>query len=92
MTTHSSWCLAMTQDTLWGLVDRNPTLVLLTGDIQVIFQGGDALFMGGMLSLDLGNHFLVVEQLWLLLIDVSLANVLYLILCKSTTDYNRIEL
>ncbi|KAJ9083549.1 hypothetical protein DSO57_1033686 [Entomophthora muscae] len=39
-----------------------------------------------------------VEQLGLLLvssklqIDVSLANVLYLILCKSTADYNRIEL
>ncbi|KAJ9070754.1 hypothetical protein DSO57_1004346 [Entomophthora muscae] len=39
-----------------------------------------------------------VEQLVLLLvcsklqIDVSLANVLYLSLCKSTTDYNRIEL
>ncbi|KAJ9061448.1 hypothetical protein DSO57_1020661 [Entomophthora muscae] len=33
-----------------------------------------------------------VEQLVLLLIDVSLANVLYLILCKSTTDYNRIQL
>ncbi|KAJ9075116.1 hypothetical protein DSO57_1039276 [Entomophthora muscae] len=28
MTTPSSWSLAMTQDTLWGLVDRNPTLLL----------------------------------------------------------------
>ncbi|KAJ9071843.1 hypothetical protein DSO57_1033122 [Entomophthora muscae] len=28
MTTPSSWSLAMTQDTLWGLMNRNPTSIL----------------------------------------------------------------
>ncbi|KAJ9087815.1 hypothetical protein DSO57_1029296 [Entomophthora muscae] len=37
----------------------------------------------------IGHHSCSCTNPW---IDVSLANVLYLILCKSTTDYNRIEL
>ncbi|KAJ9079610.1 hypothetical protein DSO57_1033544 [Entomophthora muscae] len=32
MTTTPSRSLAMTQDTLWGLVTRNPTAAVLTGD------------------------------------------------------------
>ncbi|KAJ9081468.1 hypothetical protein DSO57_1014358 [Entomophthora muscae] len=51
-----------------------------------------------MLSISQAQMKAIVEQLVFLLvcsklqIDVSLANVLYLILCQSTTDYNRIDM